>query len=114
MPERDIEKIQRTSHGRGALHGLAIGAGIGATVGIVAGYASGDDDCDEDLGLCIFDEAEDKAFVGGMLLGTAGGLVGLVIGAAMGATITYEHDRPRQVVKPVGPPGSVAGVSVSF
>lgn len=57
--------------------GLMIGAGVGATVGIITGAADGTDR----VGCWIFCmTAEEKAALGGVLLGLTGGMAGLVVG----------------------------------
>lgn len=110
----DIKLIETKRHGQGALEGGAWGALAGAVIGGVYGYAQGDDEC-SDHDLCILDfSAEDKAALGAIMLGGLGGLAGLVVGAVVGSTNLYEYPTPQTVVTPVGPPGSVAGMTFSF
>ncbi|HEX6309798.1 MAG TPA: hypothetical protein VFZ69_16610 [Longimicrobiales bacterium] len=60
--------------GRGAGYGFLAGAGAG----ILIGLASGDDDPRSWFAL----SAEEKAFMGGVLLGGAGGIIGALIGVS--------------------------------
>lgn len=99
---------------RGAAEGLGIGAGIGALGGIVLGLADGDDPPCQDGSWCLFHmTAGEKAAAGGIVFGALGGLVGLAAGAIVGSQFVYD-DGETPVVTPVGPPGSVAGLTVSF
>jgi hypothetical protein len=112
----DIDQIETKRHGQGALEGLAWGAVSGALLGGIYGYAQGDDHCSNDNGeWCILEfSAGEKATFGAIAFGGLGGLVGLIAGAAIGSTDVYEYPTTQAVVKPVGPPGSVAGMTVSF
>jgi hypothetical protein len=113
VPFGNVREVVVVKRGRGALEGLGIGALIGAGTGAVMGLASGDDQCE---GFCLFQmTAEEKAVVGGILMGSLGGLVGLVVGAVRGSRDVYSFGNEQQFkVTPTGPPGSVAGASVTF
>ena len=57
--------------------------------------------------------AGEKAVIAGVLLGVAGAVIGLAAGTILGSHYVYENERP-PVITPVGPPGSVAGFTLSF
>lgn len=78
----EIGKVVIKKRGRGALEGLGIGILTGAVTGALIGFASGDDD-PKTVFLPL--TAEEKALGGGIVLGGAGGLLGLPIGAAVGS-----------------------------
>lgn len=78
----EVGKVVIKKRGRGALEGLGIGILTGAVTGAVIGFASGDDD-PKTVFLPL--TAEEKALGGGIVLGAAGGLLGLPIGAAVGS-----------------------------
>ena len=61
---------------RKVLKGLGVGMLIGAGSGVVIGLASGDDE-----GTFLAFTAEEKALMAGLVLGLAGGAVGLIVGA---------------------------------
>src|SRR5690349_20199496 len=83
--ETETVVIER-SHAKGALQGLGLGVLIGGGLGAAAGYAGGDDhDCGESAILCFDFSAEEKAVFGGIGGAAVGGLLGLVIGAAVGS-----------------------------
>ena len=103
-----VSKVVDTQHGRGALEGLGLGALIGGVTGAVIGYAAADEDD------YLFNSKGEVAVVGGLVFGTMGALVGVVVGAVKGSTIIYEHKATGTAVRVNGPPGSVAGVSVTF
>jgi len=109
----NVREVVAVKRGRGALEGLGIGALIGAGTGVVMGLASGDDECE---GFCLFQmTAEEKAVVGGILMGGLGSVVGLVVGAVRGSRDVYSFGSEQQFkVTPSGPPGSVAGATVTF
>ena len=96
---------------RGAAEGLGLGAGAGALGGIVLGLASGDDPaCDE----CWFQmTAREKAVLGGAVFGGLGAMFGLAAGALLGSQFVYDGGNAA-VITPVGPRGSVAGLTVTF
>ena len=115
IPSAEVVKVIEVSHGRGALQGLPIGIAIGTAVGAIAGYASGDDDCSSRDSDCFFIlSAKEKAFFGGLLLGAAGGLVGLVVGGIKGSTTIYELPGANVSVRVGGPAGSTAGLTIAF
>lgn len=62
---------------RQTLKGLGIGAGSGAALGIVLGFADG---ADRNCSWVCF-SAEEKAVMGGVVLGITGGVIGLIAGA---------------------------------
>jgi hypothetical protein len=114
VPANDIHTIEAKRHGQGALEGLAWGAVSGALIGGVYGYSQGDDECNDD-GFCILEfSAGEKATFGAIGFGAVGALVGLLAGAVVGSTNTYEYPTTQAVVKPGGPRGSVAGMTFSF
>lgn len=116
VPDQEIYKIDDTSHVLGGVQGLGIGGAIGAIGGALLGYADGDDACDEDShGGCFLSfTAGEKAALFGIVFGVLGGGVGLVVGAVKGSTTLYERRFPGVSIKPGGPPGSVAGIDISF
>ena len=87
----DVSLGQR-SRGTGALRGGSLGLIIGGVTGIALGFASGDDDS------FLFNRWQDKAFILGVMLGTASTLVGAIIGA----------NRPGERWKRVLVPGRVS------
>lgn len=112
-----VTKVVARNRGRGAFEGLGLGALIGAGVGVVSGLASGDDECDSDGGdWCILTfTAEEKAVILGIVVGGIGGMVGLVAGALRGSRDVYSFGSEQQFkVVPSGPPGSVAGATITF
>ena len=117
VPFEQVSKVVAVDRGRGALEGLGLGALIGAGVGVIGGFASGDDECDEDGGdWCILTfTAEQKAVLLGLVFGGLGGMVGLVAGAVRGSHDVYSFGSEQQFkVTPTGPPGSVAGATITF
>jgi hypothetical protein len=114
VPPNEIAMIKDTSHGRGALEGLGVGAGLGVLTGAAAGFASGDDECSDEE-FCILEfSAGEKAVIFGVLLGGIGGVLGLVVGAAKGSTTIYEHPQSGTSVRVGGPAGSTAGLTMTF
>jgi hypothetical protein len=73
---------------RKVLKSLGVGLLIGASSGAVIGLASGDD---QNCFICF--TAEEKALVGGAMLGLTGGVVGLFVGLA----------RPQEIWSPMLP-----------
>jgi hypothetical protein len=101
---------------RGAAEGLGLGFAAGALTGVVIGLADGDDPpCDEGgHNWCLFNmTAGEKAIVGGVLLGGLGSIVGLAIGTVKGSDDVYE-DASTFAITPGGPPGSIAGATLTF
>ena len=106
-----VTRVTQVRRGRGALEGLLLGAGIAGTTFAMLGYASGDDEC---TGFCLFTmSASDKAIFGAFVGGITGGLFGIVIGAIRGSHYVYENSESIKVT-PSGPPGSAAGLTVTF
>jgi hypothetical protein len=81
IPSNSIKgiKFKRTaSVGRGA----AVGGVTGFFVGLIIGFASGDDECPPGS-FCIYQAtAAEKGLAGGIVLGAAGSVVGVIVGAA--------------------------------
>ena len=81
IPSNSIKniKFKRTaSVGRGA----AVGGVTGLFLGLIIGFASGDDQCPPNT-FCIYEStAGEKALAGGLVLGAAGSIVGVIIGAS--------------------------------
>ena len=77
-----IKSIIVKKSGRGALEGFGIGVLSGAVIGAVIGFLSGDDDPQT---VFMPYTAEEKALGYGVVLGGAGGLLGVPIGAAVGS-----------------------------
>ena len=110
----EVARVLDRRHLRGAAEGFGIGGGIGVAGGVVLGLASGDDPPCEDGRWCLFNmSAGEKAVFGGIVFGMLGGVIGLASGALRGSRFIYNDDGP-PVVTPVGPPGSVAGLSLAF
>lgn len=97
---------------RAAGEGFLIGAGAGIVGGAIAGFADGDDPpCDE---WCFFNmTAGQKAVLLGVVFGSLGGLIGIAAGVVHGSEDVYE-DSTGVAITPGGPPGSVAGMTVTF
>jgi hypothetical protein len=57
--------------------------------------------------------AGEKAIMGGIVIGTIGGLVGLVVGAASGSKYVYSYGEQVRIT-PTGPPGSMGGATITF
>jgi hypothetical protein len=114
IPLAGGERVVDVQRGRGALLGLGIGFLAGALGGAVAGLASGDDPPCE--GYCLLTlSAGGKAVIGGVMFGSLGGLIGIVVGAGRGSRVVYSFGGEQQYhVTPSGPPGSVAGATVTF
>ncbi|MGE0399401.1 MAG: hypothetical protein AB7T06_21995 [Kofleriaceae bacterium] len=111
LDPNQITSVEQVRHGRGALEGLLLGGGITGVSMAMLGYASGDDEC---TGFCLFTmSAEDKAVFGLVLGGITGGLLGVVIGGIRGSHYVYEN-RESIKITPSGPPGSAAGLTVTF
>ncbi|HLL23194.1 MAG TPA: hypothetical protein VK427_13740 [Kofleriaceae bacterium] len=111
----DVTRVVHRNDVQGSLQGLALGALPGIAIGAIAGYSSGDDECGDSSGDCfLLMDAEDKALVGGSLLGLLAGTIGLIAGAVQGSQHIYEDEPSQVTVTPVGPSGSVAGVTVGF
>ena len=108
-----VARVIDKRHARGAAEGFGIGGGLGVAGGVVLGLAGGDDPPCEDGRWCLFNmSASEKAVFAGIVFGVLGGAIGLATGAMRGSRFVYENGPP--VVTPVGPPGSVAGLSVAF
>jgi hypothetical protein len=78
--------------GAGALEGLGLGSLIGAATGVALGFAAGDDPkCMNQESNCYPLElsAGDKALLFGVIGVLAGGLIGTVVGAAVGHQDEY-------------------------
>jgi hypothetical protein len=117
LPFEQVREVVAVKRGRGALEGLGLGALGGAGLGVVMGLASGDDQCDEDgHNWCILTfTAEEKAVLFGFMMGSLGGLIGLVAGAIRGSRDVYSFGSEQQFkITPSGPPGSVAGATITF
>lgn len=109
-----IVRVTDTRGLRGAGEGFLIGTGIGAGVGVVLGLADGDDPPCADGSWCLFNmSAGEKAILGGIMLGSIGSLVGVAIGAVSGSEVIYENSESFSIT-PGGPPGSVAGATITF
>lgn len=116
LPFGAVVEVREKRHGLGALHGLGWGILGGAAVGAVIGFADGDDACDTSRGEdCFFNfTAGEKAVLIGAYFGILGGLGGAIVGAIIGTTDVYKDDPTPPRVMPSGPPGSVAGMTVTF
>jgi hypothetical protein len=84
-PLASVQSIKVRDHGRGALHGLAIGGTIGAVSGVIAGvvYNRG----------YQFDSFDSNILVplyGALAFGIGSGLIGALVGAAIGSPTTIE------------------------
>lgn len=111
LDTQQIVRVTEVRRGRGALEGLLLGGGISAVTFAMIGYADGDDEC---TGFCLFTmDAEDKAVFGAVLGGMMGGLVGVIVGGIRGSRFVYENNEGIKVT-PSGPPGSAAGMTVTF
>lgn len=114
-----IKTVVEVQRARGAIQGIGIGALSGIAAGIAIGFASGDDKCDMAIERdCYYTlTAGGKAVIGGVVLGGLGGIGGLIVGAIYGAHDIYEYGSapaPVPRVMPMGPPGSVTGMTVLF
>jgi hypothetical protein len=113
IAETETETVTERSHAKGALQGLGIGVLIGGGLGAAVGYAGGDDhNCGESAIFCFDFTAEEKAVFAGIGGAAVGGLLGLVIGAAVGSETVIEQRKTR--ITPVAPRGSTAGITISF
>lgn len=113
IPDSSVVSVVDIRRGRGAYEGFLIAGGAGLVVGAIAGLSAGDDNCHD---YCILNlSAEDKAALFGGYLGIVGGAIGLVIGAAVGSHYVYSNETSMTArIRPLGPPGSAAGLSVAF
>ena len=78
-PLASVQQIELRDHGRGALHGLGIGAGIGIVLGAIGGAAV--------ASMCVYPDCgtEGKVLLGAVAGGVGLGLLGAGLGAAIGA-----------------------------
>jgi hypothetical protein len=110
IPPNQIGKVTDVRHLRGAGEGFLYSGLTGVTIGAIIGFADGDD-----KGGFLAFSAGEKAFIGGFLLGGTLGFVGLLVGAITGSTFEYSAEVHKQAaIKPVGPRGSVAGMTITF
>jgi hypothetical protein len=108
-----IVRVTNHSVARGALDGFLIVGGIGFVVGVGRGIADGDDpDCDY-TSFCVQRSRGEKAVLGGLIDGALAGVIGLAIGAVVGSDVVYSIDE-HMTVTPSGPPGSIAGATLTF
>ncbi len=125
VPTSSVLRAQLSQHrsrGQGAARGLGLGVLGGAAAGAMIGLASGDDQCTPQGGLfdCLMVfTAQEKATIGAIFLGGAGGAVGLVLGMAFpGSRWVPARDLERggRVSVNVAPirRGATAAVSVNF
>jgi hypothetical protein len=93
----EVSDVRFVRRGAGALEGLGLGLLGGALTGAIIGFADGDDPPESFLSFT----AEEKAVIGGVLLGGVGGLLGLPIGAAVGSKDVYriEHQYPQDTTR---------------
>jgi len=110
--EDDLDRVYQTSHARGAVEGMGIGALSGAAVGVLIGLAAGDDDCGEGDFLCF--STGEKAQLGGLALGGVGAVAGLLFGALAGSKDVYELEIGSQPVHFGVTPRGTAGLSFEF
>jgi hypothetical protein len=110
----EVAKVTEVRRVRGALEGLGIGFGVGAVLGAGIGFADGDDECSSEGWCILIFSAEEKAMLGGFAFGVIGGGLGLLIGAMTGSRFIYENGERPPMIRPVGPPGSVAGMTVTW
>lgn len=115
----DPMKIRRVTEERtlrGMGEGFLIGAGAGILAGVVVGFADGDDPpCMGDhQWLCFSLTGGEKAVVFGVLLGGLGGVLGVAVGAVRGSRMIYEDRATGVTITPNGPPGSVAGLTITY
>lgn len=101
-PEQ-VESTEGRRYGRGALDGLAIGAAAGSATGLILG-AIADRGCEF---LCFAAPAL------GILGSMAGGLTGVLIGAAVGSNDIQQRSKPRLRVVPTAS-GASAQLSWKF
>jgi hypothetical protein len=117
LPAAHVHVIIQVRHGRGAAQGLGFGALAGVVTGAAVGYADGDSDCSDGETLCFSVSAENKAFLGAILLGAVGCGVGALVGGIIGSRDEYEivspSPVPRVTASPV-PGGASARLIWSF
>ena len=115
LPASEVSSVEwPMSRGRQTKKGLAIGMGIGVVVGAIVAAATVED-CSVDAFICIPPEAQV------LFIGTGGGAVGGLIGAAIGYSAhstKWERGQPgppRIAVAPlISPHGWGVAVSLSF
>jgi hypothetical protein len=88
VPRRDLRSLTVTRRGRGAAVGAGAGVGLGVIAGIAVGFAEGASSCGGEAILCFNKPA--LAFLLAIDLGTVGGLVGTLVGLAVGGRDRYE------------------------
>lgn len=99
-------RVRRSQKLQSALIGFAAGAATGALLG----FASGDDTC---TGWCFFAySAEEKAFLGALLLGSAGAVLGAITGSGSVWAPINRPVEPRRVGLQLSAQG--AGLRIAF
>ena len=104
-----LESYTTVDHGKGAVQGLGLGLLAGIAFGAVGGLAARDDPPDSFVGLSAYD----KALILGVLFGGAGGLVGLLFGAASGSHDVHVGPARGPALSPTILPGG-AGAMASW
>lgn len=96
-----IKQISFRNHPKGAFEGLFWGLTGGFLIGTFIGLASGDDPpCNDGL-FCLSFTAEEKAKIGGIILGATGALTGFIGGLSKGSLEIYKLADEKTSIKPI-------------
>ena len=123
IPLASIVSVTHVDHQLGFLQGLGLGMLIGGTGGAILGASGGDDPPCGPESFCILRfSAGEKAVFAGVAFGGLGALIGGIVGALRGDRDEWESTPSaastfRTVtssIRPIGPPGSIAGLTATF
>jgi hypothetical protein len=113
IDESGVNRVVGKSRSRGAASGVLFGVFVGGASGAVVGYSGGDDPPCSFVCISHF-TAQQKALLAGIAGVGFGAIAGAIIGAIVGGQEVYEFRTEAVRVRPVGPSGSVAGLTVAW
>ena len=107
-----ITQVTDVHRGRGAAEGAGLGFAVGFPIGAATGFISATE-CEQDPHCWNIPGTPAATVIIGVLFGLVGAAGGAIIGAAIGSHDVYSYrEAPR--IMPVGPPGSVGGVTITW